>query len=359
MKQQVQISFPGAQAQVRWEAAAVGRALRDIFRYFGIAAEPPGEETSETSAARVTLRFSSTETVSVPQGAVRAASFDAGITAWRAEGRVFLTTEGAAAGGPAVRLDPAAGAGVGGVGALFREAPGQKRLPVARHRELTGLLVLSLFILLRRHGLYPLHAAALGTEDGGAGVLFIGASGAGKSTLAYSLVREGWAYLSDDSVLLRPGPAGVEALPFRRKFGLEPEAAEAAFPELASAWGPRLTGTDKRSLAVSKLRPAQAATRCLPRVLIFPEIADRPESELRPVGKAEAMHATTGQSALVTLGPDWAPRHLSVLVRLIGHTQHFRLLAGRDLRNDPAHVAGLIGPLLHRSDAHAATGNAP
>ena len=76
--------------------------------------------------------------------------------------------------------------------------------------------------LLRPLGLYGLHAAGLVTPPDG-GMLLVGGSGSGKSTLTIGLVRQGCGYLSDDALLLRPQPEGVEALAFRKPFSIDAE----------------------------------------------------------------------------------------------------------------------------------------
>ncbi len=78
--------------------------------------------------------------------------------------------------------------------------------------------------------LTPLHAACV--AHNGRGVLLCGPAGAGKSTLAYACIRQGWAYLADES------PALVRNRDDRLVLG-KPDslklAAEAArrFPELS------------------------------------------------------------------------------------------------------------------------------
>ncbi|MEK8023115.1 MAG: hypothetical protein AAB229_04840 [Candidatus Hydrogenedentota bacterium] len=56
-----------------------------------------------------------------------------------------------------------------------------------------------LALLLRRRGLFLLHAGGAVSPDGTA-MLFTGRSGAGKSTTAFRLAEAGWTYLGDDMV---------------------------------------------------------------------------------------------------------------------------------------------------------------
>lgn len=205
--------------------------------------------------------------------------------------------------------------------------------------ELVVGVLSAAFLMLRPRGLFPLHAAAL--AHGEHGLLLVAESDAGKSTTAYRLVRHGWRFLSDDSVLLRPAADRVEAVAFRRTFGLD-AGAEALFPELGRVEDRQPADPDKRSVPVAALYPEQAALYCRPRVLVFPEIVDREESALVPLSRTEAMLGLAGQSALVTLRPDWAPGHLAVLGRLVGQTDAYRLHAGRDLLRDPLRIVHLL-----------------
>lgn len=65
------------------------------------------------------------------------------------------------------------------------------------------LLEFAVYMLAARvQGLVPLHAACVGRHD--QGILLLGASGAGKSTLALHCLLQGFDFLAEDSVLVRP-----------------------------------------------------------------------------------------------------------------------------------------------------------
>lgn len=70
------------------------------------------------------------------------------------------------------------------------------KLQIATHY----LFSLCWFELLKRHGLFNIHAAGL--SSGEKGLLITGASGAGKSTLTVALVRAGFSLLGDDTLFL-------------------------------------------------------------------------------------------------------------------------------------------------------------
>lgn len=213
----------------------------------------------------------------------------------------------------------------------------------------------ALFLLLRPHGFFPLHAAALAFD--GHGLLLVAESDSGKSTTAYNLVRQGWHFLSDDSVLLRDGPEAVEAVGFRRTFGLDVDAA-IAFPELETIEDRQPSDPAKRSVPMDALYPTQAAVRCRPRVLLFPRIEDRAASCLEPLTKTDALLGLAAQSALVTFSPDWTGDHLATLGRLVKQASAYRLRAGRDLLDDPARIVELLGSVWPGPLPHAAVPDA-
>src|SRR5215213_2250033 len=105
----------------------------------------------------------------------RAIAEQDGIHAWSSNGALYLSCDGHVG-----RLDPAAGTAE----VVVPTSPGGLRKDFITH----GFL-----LLLRRRGLYPLHAS--GVSQAGAGCLFVAPSGGGKSTHTYSLVRTGWDYL--------------------------------------------------------------------------------------------------------------------------------------------------------------------
>jgi hypothetical protein len=77
-------------------------------------------------------------------------------------------------------------------------------------------------------------------------------------------------------------------------------------------------------------------------VLVFPEIVAEPTSRLVPVGASEAFVRLCRESVVLALDPEAIPSHLRVLGRLARQARGYRLLAGRDLRDDPEAVSTLL-----------------
>lgn len=233
-----------------------------------------------------------------------------------------------------VRLDALHGHGHG----VFQTPPA-----MALQALRPDLIVCCLILLLRHRGLFALHAACL--EHHGAGYLFVADSDNGKSTLACSLMRQGWRYLSDDSIFLRRREDRFEALAFRKDLLLDPEA-EDYFPDIVAHWTQcEVADANKRLLNVGATYPNRTMPGTTPNVLIFPEIVDIARSELMPLDKATALQHLIRQSLVVTFEPAMVALHLGVLTRLLSQVQSYQLIAGRDVLVQPAQVASRLAEL--------------
>ena len=210
-----------------------------------------------------------------------------------------------------------------------REGRADARLAPSFRRKRAALRhsfwAFGLLKLLRARSIYGLHAAGLVAENG-AGVLVVGDSGCGKSTLTLSLLERGWRCLSDDAVLLRARPDGVEALALRR--------------HLYEEMGPTRDGRRRRRVAA--VEEASRAAACRPCLLVFPKIVSRPRSVLRPMDRGSALRRLLAQSGPQLFDREETPRHLDVLKRLLDQSQTFALRAGRDVLRDAAAVAHLL-----------------
>lgn len=207
------------------------------------------------------------------------------------------------------------------------------------------LVAISLAILLRAHDWFPLHAAGLAHE--GRGVLLTAHSGSGKSTSALSLVRSGWGYVSDDTVLLRSEDDRVNAYSFRRNFCVEPSTA-AHFPELdGPEWPSAPSNASKWEVDLSQIYPGRSTALCTPYLVVLPDLADRSESRVEPVGTKTALEQLLNQGGFF-LAPrsDAADQHLTVLRRLLDQSRTYRLHAGRDVLETSHALHDLLAPLL-------------
>jgi len=200
---------------------------------------------------------------------------------------------------------------------------------------------LALIELLRRPGLYTIHATAL--EYHGCAVLIPGNSGRGKTTSFISLLRSGYRYLSDDHPLLHDSGAQIEVLPFPIKINVT-DATVQFFPELREATEQVLhPGFPKRYFYADDLYPTTVGERCQPAIVLFPHVVDAPQSHLELLPKSRALEALLPQ-ALLVYDQEVARREFQVLARLVQQVDCYRLHFGRDILDLPK----LITPLLEK-----------
>jgi len=203
------------------------------------------------------------------------------------------------------------------------------------------LFHLVLIELLRRGGLYTIHATAL--EHNGRAILIPGNSGRGKTTSFISLLRSGYRYLSDDHPLLYEAGAHVEVLPFPIKINVT-DATVQFFPELREASEQVLhPGVPKRFFYAEDLYPTAVGERCQPALVLFPHVVDAPKSHLELLPKSRALEALLPQ-ALLVYDQEVARREFKVLAKLVQQVDCYRLHFGRDILDLPK----LITPLLEK-----------
>jgi len=203
------------------------------------------------------------------------------------------------------------------------------------------LFHLALIELLRRRGLYTIHATAL--EHNGRAVLIPGNSGRGKTTSFISLLRSGYRYLSDDHPLLQDAGSHVEVLPFPIKINVT-DATVQFFPELKSASEQVLhPAVPKRFFYAEDLYPTAVGARCQPALVLFPHVVDAPQSHLELLPKSRALEALLPQ-ALLVYDQEVARREFKVLAKLVQQVDCYRLHFGRDILDLPK----LITPLLEK-----------
>jgi hypothetical protein len=201
------------------------------------------------------------------------------------------------------------------------------------------LFTLPLVELLKRRGLYGLHAG--GVCRGGRALLLPGTSGAGKSTLTLALARAGFGLLGDDTLFLarRPGE-GPRVLAFPDEFDLTDQTVS-LFPGLAPLLGgPPAAGWRKRQLRVERAFGTPVVWECAPAVLVFPRVAGVRHSELTPLSPGEAL-LELAPNVLLT-EPRSSQAHLDALAELVAASECYRLATGTDLEE----AVRIVGELL-------------
>jgi len=206
---------------------------------------------------------------------------------------------------------------------VFVESPDPSDLYLLSHPVLSLLLM----ELLKRRGLYPLHAAGLALD--GQGVLLAGTSGAGKSTLSVALARRGFSFLSDDTVFLQADTQGWRVRAFPDQIDLCADA-EDLFPELRGLTDAELPpGWLKRQIRAETVYAAPISWDARPRTLIFPSVSGTPKSVIRPLSPQEALFELAPNVLLTDTAA--SQQHLNALAGVISQCACYRLDTGRDL----------------------------
>lgn len=240
--------------------------------------------------------------------------------------------------GSFLSLDLKEGRGEGSLSPAFLAAPLE---------EQRGLWLFALLLLFSGRGLFALHCGGVVSPEG-RGVLLAGVSGSGKTTLTCALTRSGWSYLSDDAVLLKDTPLGVEALAFGRQFHCVP-AMYRYFPELRAGG----TGSGKRLVEVGPLYAGRSRSQARPQVVLFPEIVAEAETRAIPLGRTETLVHLLRSSAAQLHDRQSMAEQMAVLTKLAASARGFRLLHGADVHRNPARVAALAQRLtLSKGDCN-------
>ena len=194
--------------------------------------------------------------------------------------------------------------------------------------------------LLRSLGIFSLHAAGVARKD--AGMLIIGASGSGKSTLSIGLVRAGWSYLSDDALLLRSRPEGVEALALRKSFYIDAARAPdySDFPLREEI--PDTNGGLRRRICLEETYPEQYLQQCIPRLMVFPRIIPQKQSRLLPMDHVSALQILLRESGPQLFDKQTMARHFELLKQLLQQCKAYELEAGIDLYQQPVKLIHLL-----------------
>ena len=197
---------------------------------------------------------------------------------------------------------------------------------------------MALFLLLRPHGYYVLHANAL--DRGGVGVLLAGPSGSGKTTLTLNLIAAGWRYAGDDAMLVQQTAGGVVVHPLRRGFSCTVDTLR-AFPN--SLGSQPLLSWIARSVGCSGTRSIRG-TRCelSPATAVVPKIVDCAVSTVEPVNKVDALFWLFTLTAGLLFDPTVAGPQLETLKCLVEQADCYRLFLGRDAVETPATVAQVL-----------------
>lgn len=200
------------------------------------------------------------------------------------------------------------------------------------------LFTIPLMEMLKRRGLYGLHAGGLARN--GRALLLPGTSGAGKSTLTLALARAGFGLLGDDTLFLARRDGDLRVLAFPDEFDLTDQTVS-FFPELASLLdSPLPAGWRKRQLRAEEVYGTGIVWEAEPALLVFPRVSGARESVLHPISKDEALLELVPNVLLTE--PRSSQAHLDALADLAARCGCYRLDTGSDLDG----AVRLLGELL-------------
>jgi hypothetical protein len=207
-----------------------------------------------------------------------------------------------------------------------------------------SVLTYAVLAMLRRNGLFDLHAAAIVSPESARGALIVGDSGRGKSSLTVRLVENGWRYLSDDMVVLSNGASGVQAHGLRRRFMLtKVTLAACELPRVNESHGSFwINNPDKQHIEPEVVFPDRFVSSCVPGALFFPTITGEATSSVKKLPQSEAMTLLVKRCPWSGFDSAVAPEYLQMLARLAGQSRAYELRSGRDLLEKHDSAASLF-----------------
>jgi hypothetical protein len=259
----------------------------------------------------------------VPANSVRAINSPV-ITVYGNNGKIYFSSKS----GSIICLDP-----------TIRKARGLFKKEIIKNPgEFFSLLGSSIVEILKYYGLYFLHAAAIFVNK--AAYLVSGDGGCGKTTIALSLIREGFHYVSDDSLFLRDSDKGIIVSPMYKHFHIDQDLAQ-RFPEISAGRTLGIPEGTKVPIDVSNFFPDSFMPFLRPDVLIFPNMTSNRISALNQVTQTESYRRLLKQTVLA-VDNDISRDQLRMLEGLVKQTRGFELLSGRDIYEDPKILINLL-----------------
>jgi hypothetical protein len=218
-----------------------------------------------------------------------------------------------------------------------------RRVLDLRTREDLQVMNYAISTVLRRCGLFELHSGAVVNPQNQRGVLLVGPSGSGKSTLTLQLVLNGWRYLTDDVLFLKPDDNTFKAYPLRRTFAVTQSTVEASGNRVRDVFaGDDWFEGDKKSFVPHEIFPETFLSECEPRAIVFPAITGTEESVVKPLTRGETMAQLIKMSPWSCYDPVTSADHLQALSALARQCDGFSLLAGKDLLKDSTRASELM-----------------
>src|SRR5262249_43733802 len=101
-------------------------------------------------------------------------------------------------------------------------------------------------------------------------------------------------------------------------------------------------GRKRRRIGIHEAFSERYVNRCLPHILIFPQIKRQDQSALKPLDHVSALRILLAQSGPQLFDRSTMSGHLEVLKKLLQQTEVYELHAGSDLYRQPAKLVDLL-----------------
>lgn len=204
------------------------------------------------------------------------------------------------------------------------------------------VVIMALAPLLRRRGLFTLHAFAAARE--GRAAILAGDIGAGKTTTGLALLLAGYRLCANDSPLLRPrDDGGVDVLAYPGLLSAYPDSLS-RFPALAgllSDLSPDRPSA-KLTFALDVIRSDAWQDEAQPGALFFPQVVPGlAASRLSPLDRFEALRRLVA-NAVERWDTATIPLHLQALRRLVEACPAYELHLAPDIERLPALITAAM-----------------
>jgi hypothetical protein len=191
---------------------------------------------------------------------------------------------------------------------------------------------------LRTHGLFVLHAAAIGRPD--AGMLLAGRSGSGKSTTALQALESDLLYAGDDYALVQGDPRPL-AHSLYNSAKLNVDALDRLPALRASVTNPDRLGVEKALVFLDAA--ADRLARSFPlRAIVLPHVTAQRRSVVTPTSPLAAYRAIGPDTAFTMLGGD-AHGALRMIRKLVHELPCYTLALGTDPRGVSTALHDVLG----------------
>jgi len=180
--------------------------------------------------------------------------------------------------------------------------------------------------ILRFAGIFYLHSGAV-SKSGDDGILITGEGNTGKTTLTLTFIKSGYYYLGDDAIFLSHENNVVMAHAFARDFQVTRDSLK-YFPDFSNIHD---SGSLKLTLPANKLFNSKLADRCIPSIILFPEITSNKTTRLKKTAPSDALKKLIMSSQQVMFDHLMAKPHLNALVQLVSQCKCFDLELGKDM----------------------------